>query len=71
MCSLAPEADDLAAIKAINTAGSIPYVGSDHSKLFVVVVEVERPKKRRKKEDKSKQAKARQKSREAGAKGGN
>ena len=45
---MAPDADDIAAIKAVNTAGAIPYVGSNNTKLFVVTVEVEQPKKRRK-----------------------
>ena len=42
MCSLAPEADDLAAIKKISTAGGIPYVDAKQTKLFVVAIEVER-----------------------------
>ena len=50
MCSLAPEADDLAAIKKIRTAGGIPYVDAKQTKLFVVTIEVEQKhhKKRRK-----------------------
>ena len=70
MCSLAPDADDIAAIKAVNTAGGIPYVGSNNTKLFVVTVEVEQPKKRRKKEDKRKQHQPQQNSKGAGAGGG-
>ena len=53
MCSLAPEADDLAAIKKISTAGGIPYVDADtdakQTKLFVVAIEVEQKRKKRKK----------------------
>ena len=63
MCSLAPDADDIAAIKAVNTAGGIPYVGSNNTKLFVVTVEVEQPKKRRKQG-------TQQNSKKAGAGGG-
>ena len=49
MCSLAPEADDLAAIKKISTAGGIPYVDAKQTKLFVVAIEVEQKRKKRKK----------------------
>ena len=50
MCSLAPEADDLAAIKKISTAGGMPYVDAPkQTKLFVVAIEVEQKRKKRKK----------------------
>ena len=49
MCSLAPEADDLAAIKKISTAGGILYVDAKQTKLFVVAIEVEQKRKKRKK----------------------
>ena len=48
--SLEPDEDGLGTIKAIGTAGGIPYQDSNRARLFVAKIQVERPKKKRKKE---------------------
>ena len=45
--SLEPDEDGLGTIKAIGTAGGIPYQDSNRAKLFVAKIQVERPKKKR------------------------
>ena len=49
MCSLEPDAEDLGEIKAITSAGSIPYVDTERNELFVAEVKVAKPAKRRNK----------------------
>ena len=49
MCSLEPGAEDLGEIKAITSAGAIPYVDTERNELFVAEVQVAKPAKRRKK----------------------